>query len=158
MGDPNLHGFYLFGLTFSTSSPTPDEDKQQSRKDNAKTMSVLMTTLRAFESNIQQNSRYYDPVDTFVSVTNTRFSQLPPDTVLDTHNWSDNGFDNENDSSDSSDEDEGGTDAADFAQEGILSTSASKFPPKKKQGKTKTTGHLPTSKLSVKSINSISHI
>jgi hypothetical protein len=92
---------------------------------------------------VHQNSRYYDPVDAFVFVTHVGSSQLPSNMVFDTHKWSDNGFDDEDGSDD---EDEDAADTAEVVQDGILSTSAP-ISTQKKQTKTKTTGHLPASKL-----------
>ena len=145
MDNQNLHGFYLFGLASTTPSPTSDEEKQRSRRDNANIMNALTTTLRAFENDVQQNGRYYDPVDAFVSVTKIGSSQLPSNIVFDTHRWSDDGCDGENDSDDSDDD---GTDAAEVAQDEVWSASASlSSMSKKKPAKTKTTRHLPASKL-----------
>jgi hypothetical protein len=136
MDDQNLHGFYLFGLAPTTSAPISNEHKQRLRKDNAKVISTLTTTLRTFESDIQQNSRYYDPLDAFVSVTNISSSQLPSSVVLDNHSWSDNCFDDVSDDSDD-----------DGAEVEVPFTSASLSAPKKKQVKSKATGHIPASKL-----------
>ena len=140
----NLHGFYLFGLASNNPAPaSSDEDKQQSRTEKEKVISALMAVLRAFENDIQQNSRYYDPVDAFVSVINIASSQLPSNVVFDTHTWSDNGFDDEIYSDDSDDDD---LNDAEVTQDDIPFTSGSLSAPKKKQVKSKT-GHLPAPKL-----------
>ena len=88
--DHSLLGFYLFGLT---PSATSHEVKQLAQKEKTKVRAALLATLRAFENNIQHNSRYYDTVDTFVSVSVINSSQLPSTVVLDAHRWSDNGVD-----------------------------------------------------------------
>jgi hypothetical protein len=136
----NLQGFYLFGIASATPSPNSDEDRQLARRDNAKIMSALTTTLRAFESDIHQNSRYYDPVDAFVSVRYIGSSQLPSTVVHDTHRWSDNGFDNEDDSDDENDV----TIEVIEAETSSISVHSSAS---KKHSKSKTTQHIPASKL-----------
>lgn len=78
------------GLTSTSVAPKTEEEKQITRRENAKVLSSLINTLRTFEGELQQNARYYDPVDTFISVTNVGFSQLPTSVVLDSHIWSDN--------------------------------------------------------------------
>jgi hypothetical protein len=141
----NLHGFYLFGLASNNPAPTSsDEDKQQSRMEKAKVISALTAVLRAFENDIQQNSRYYDPADAFISVINVASSQLPSNVVFDAYTWSDNGFDDEIYSGDSDDD---GADDAEVTQDDISFISGSLSASKKKQVKSKTTGHLPASKL-----------
>jgi len=102
VNDHGLLNFYLFGLAPNSIS---DEDKELSRKENAQVTAALLATLRAFESAIQQNDRYYDSADTFISVSAINSSQLPSAVVLDTHNWSDNGFEDDDDFGDTDDKD-----------------------------------------------------
>lgn len=141
----NLSGFYLFGLTSISPIPTSDAEKRIARKENAQTMSTLTTTLRAFESDVQQNSRYYDPSDTFISVTNIGYSQLPLDLILDPHVWSDNGFDDEEDSDDDDDDDIESSEPDLKSFDPTTRSSASLQ--KKLRTKAKVTPHLQASKL-----------
>lgn len=137
--DHSLLGFYLFGLAPNSTS---HENKLLARKENAHVTAALLATLRAFESTIQQNT-HYDPVDTFISVAAISFSQLPTTVVLDTHNWSDNGFDDEDDTVDTDDKDmdaDGGVSDKSIADYGPPSTL-------KKNSKDRTTPRLLAAKL-----------
>ena len=141
----NLNGFYLFGLTYSSPVPKTDEEKQSARLKNAKVMDALTTTLRAFENDIRQNTRYYDPVDTYICVVNVGRGQLLPDIVPDSHTWADNGFDGDDDDPEGS-SNEG--DDPDLRQvEGASRNMVSSNVSRTKDPKGKTTLHLHASKL-----------
>lgn len=109
-------------------------------------MDTLTTTLRAFENDIRQNTRYYDPVDTFICVVNIGRGQLLPDIVPDSHTWADNGFDGDDDDPEgSSDEgDDPDLRQVEGASRNMVSSNVSR---KKKDPKGKTTSHLHASKL-----------
>ena len=142
----NLNGFYLFGLTSSSPVPKTDEEKQSARLKNAKVMDALTTTLRAFENDIRQNTRYYDPVDTYICVVNIGRGQLLPDIVPDSHTWADNGLDGDDDDPEgSSDEgDDPDLRQVEGASRNMVSSNVSR---KKKDPNGKTTSHLHASKL-----------
>lgn len=108
-------------------------------------MSILTTTLRAFENDIHQNARYYDPVDTYICVANVGRAQLPSDVVLDSHTWADNGFDD--DGSEDSSDDEGDDPDLHMVKGAPQSTESSPTSRKKKDLKGKATPHLLASKL-----------
>jgi len=144
LDDQSLNGFYLIGLSSLTSAPNSEEEKQLARKANANVKNALVATLRAFEGDIQANTRYYEPTEMFVSVSNTTASQLPSALVLDPHKWSDGYFDEEDDDDDNDSDDE--ADAVDDHFERDFSPMSSAVV-KKKQAKSKSTPYLPATKL-----------
>lgn len=101
-------------------------------------MGTLVTTIRAFESDLHQNDRYYDPASTFISISR---SQLPHNVELDDHKWSDNGFDNEEETSDLDD------DATDNSELDLNSSVPISTTVTCKKKRTKVTPHLSASKL-----------
>ena len=130
----SLNGFYLIGLSSLTAVP------KEQHIGNVNIKSAVTNALSTFERDIQSNAQFYDPADMFIFVTTITAPQLPRNIVLDTHQWSDAGFDDEEDEDNLVDAAETTDDQN--AQE--YSPSASK----KKQAKSKqATPNLPARKL-----------
>ncbi|KAJ7123747.1 hypothetical protein C8R44DRAFT_875908 [Mycena epipterygia] len=144
--DPN--GFYLFGLSPSLSSATSSDDPSKLSQKNAEAESALARCLRSFEAELQGNTKFYDPSNTFISLNLVKGSLLPPNTVPDAFTWSDNGVDPVEDDEDEeeepmSDSGSGGDNAGSKRSkknEQVLSASQKK---KAIAAKAKTTSHTP---------------
>ncbi|KAF7986588.1 hypothetical protein HWV62_26356 [Athelia sp. TMB] len=104
--DRTLQGFYLIGLASNSNPQKTEEERKLMRQEQAKSLSSLTATLRTFESDLHQNSRYYDPAEAFISVAHIGSSQLSSSVVEDLHSWSDGGFDEDNNEDEDEDEDE----------------------------------------------------
>jgi hypothetical protein len=128
--DRNLNGFYLIGLSLTPAS----KEKQLVREANFNIKSAITGALRAFETDIQSNARFYDPDEMFVCVANVSASQFPSTVILDAYQWPDGGFDDEVEDKDLTDRvdamedrDEGGLSSAPRKQESISHLPAAKL-------------------------------
>ena len=110
-----LNGFYLVGLSSLKSSPDEEEGKQRPPKSKPGIKHGLLSTLRAFESDLRSNTRFYDQNEMFVSVTQATAAQIPPFLELDTYQWPDGGYDDDDGEDEDVIEEEGRSDDQDDA-------------------------------------------
>ena len=139
--DLALNGFYLIGLSVSATAPKSGQQKQSVRMANSEFKSAMTTALRAFEADIKSNTRFYDPSEMFICLTSVTASALPSALVLDTHQWSDGGFDGDGDDQDLIDEEESFDNQSENVSPDLAPT------PRKNHPNLTSTSHLPAAKL-----------
>jgi hypothetical protein len=89
----DLQAFYLFGMI---STGSIGSLSSASNIQSADTESAILNCLRSFERDLRGNERFYDSVDTFISLAYVKKSDLPTNLLSDPFVWSDNGVDSLN--------------------------------------------------------------
>lgn len=106
----DLNGFYLFGLSPSSSS-SPSATSPPSQPTLDAELAALSQCLRGFETDLQSNDKFYDSQNTYISLRLVKRSILEKEVGLssiveDPFMWSDDGFDPVDDDDDEDDEEE----------------------------------------------------